>query len=184
MNDDLKRAVLNLRHGDTVLASAIEHAAIAHSGMVRDDGGDYIDHPLRVCMIVAEEFGIVESESLILAILHDALESDYAFDAPDLNEVFYRGAAEELQVLTIKIGTTREERDGFYIRRIREGTLRVKLVKLADRLDNLRSLKTNPSPEKKKRYTIETVKNYFPLAESVFPLALQLMKKEIDSMSF
>lgn len=180
MNEHLKQAVLGLHVKKATLGYAIDRASLAHAGMVRDDGTEYIDHPLRVCMIMAEEFGLMEIEALVLAVLHDTLESDHDLDADDFDKAFYKGAFEELQWLTIKIGSTREERDDFYIRRIKDGSLRVKLVKLADRLDNLRSLKTNPSQEKKKRYTQETIKNYLPLASNVFPLAFELMKKEID----
>jgi (p)ppGpp synthase/HD superfamily hydrolase len=161
---------------------ALEIAVAAHLHETRDDGEAYINHPLRVARILIHEFGILEEEAVALALVHDTLEAKNKVKLSDIEETIYSGIQNELNILTIKNGSTREERDRNYIQNIKKASLRVKLVKLADRIDNIRSLKTNPSEEKKKRYAAETQLLYVDMAKNTFTPAAIALNEALDDV--
>jgi len=157
---------------------AIDEAKKAHKKQVRDDGSPYIFHPLSVALILIEELGIVEMECIVLALLHDAPELP---SGKVDRKMIARLAADfgpflsyELETLVVKTGENRELRDANYFFEIQNSSLRVKLVKLADRLHNLRSLEINPDVAKICRYLKETEK-YVGLAKMVSPEIEKLM---------
>lgn len=156
-----------------VRAAAI--AADAHSGQLRDEGAPYVEHPLRVARILAEEAAVEDPNLLAAAVLHDVLE-----DAPDPDAVRARIREEIGQpVLTLVELLTkppsgrnsREERDRAYLERLRAGPPEAVTIKLADRLDNVRSLRLNPDRQKRARYVAETEAHYLPLVNETGILA-------------
>lgn len=178
MTDELKAKVLSLHPTSKQFLAALEIAFQTHEGMTRDDGESYINHPMRVALILSEEMGFCEVECLILALLHDCFEDDGRIALG--GQKFYRGIEDDLRHLTIKIGATRAERDKYYIGQIRQASLRAKIVKIADRIDNVRSLITNPSEEKKARYVTETISYYIPLAEDVYRPSTILLNEGLE----
>lgn len=157
---------------DTVI-EAVDIAEKVHSGQFRDEGTPYIEHPLEVARILISEFGILELEAVVLALLHDVPEKIGGKPDAEIIELlaskFGDYMRNDLDILVRKIGKTREARDSYYIGRIERASLRVKLVKLADRIHNVRSLLASPDIAKIQRYISETKENYVELAESISP---------------
>lgn len=156
---------------------AFQFAAEAHEGQTRDDGEPYIAHPIRVALVLRNELGVDDSEILALALLHDVLESPIR-QRPSvraLARAFGEDIAHDCRLLTEKPGTTREERDRRYAATLAGAGTRVRLVKVVDRLDNVRSLLTNPSRAKVRRYLEETDAHYVALAASTNTEAGQLL---------
>jgi (p)ppGpp synthase/HD superfamily hydrolase len=139
----------------------------AHRGQVRDEGSPYIEHPLRVALIVAAELERPEPDLICAALLHDVVE-DTPVTLAEVQETCGDTVAHFVELLTKesvadpddKRITTRR-----YLQRIAEDSPEVLLLKLADRLDNLRSLAVLPDPEKRRKYLLETYWQYLPIAK-------------------
>jgi len=183
MKEQIKSGVTSDRD-TTELDNAFELAQLAHANQTRDEGTPYIFHPMRVALILTDEFHVRDIHTVVLAILHDVPEKIGGRPSTDLlsdiGSLFGDHTAEELRTLTTKIGVTREERDSYYIRAIRESPMHVKLVKLADRIDNVRSLRMSPSVEKRKRYIHETERDFMPFARDVNATAYAALKHALD----
>lgn len=140
----------------------------AHAGQQRKEGTPYIVHPLRVALILAEERGITEPDVLVTALLHDVVE-DSAVEHDDVRERFGLRVAEWIEWLTKPpVGdgdkVARDERyfAAFLGDNVPEAA---RLVKLADRLDNVRYLYVWGNPAGSRRYRAETRRWLVPLAE-------------------
>ena len=166
-----------LRHAD--IDDAFFIAFRSHEGEYRDEGTPYILHPLRVIEVLLKEFSITRKNSLILGLLHDVAEGEKnkidVTALADIRNRFGEVIASEVTVLTEKIGETREERDLNYIENIKRSSLRVKFVKLADRIDNVRCLVINPRTEKVSRYASESRGLYLDLATRTSSVAYSLL---------
>jgi guanosine-3',5'-bis(diphosphate) 3'-pyrophosphohydrolase len=153
----------------------------AHGHQTRDDGEPYVFHPVRVALTLRCELDVDQPESLVLALLHDVLEApvNYRPTPSKLAESFGPDLAEDCKLLATKRGKTRAERDANYAASMAGASLRVKLVKLADRIDNVRSLSTNPEPSKPARYLHETQTHYLGLAAETNPVVLATLEDVI-----
>lgn len=139
-----------------LMIKAFEFASEAHKGQKRDGGEPYIEHPVRVAQMVDELGG--DSEMIMAAYLHDTME-DCGITREQLAELFGRYVSELVEILTnepILKGETqgqashRKYRDAY---RISRGGECVWLLKLCDRLDNLRSINTKVwKPKRISRY--------------------------------
>lgn len=162
---------------------AYERASEAHTGQRRLSGEDYVDHPLQVAAILAE-FQL-DAETLAAALLHDTVE-DTEVTAQDLREEFGE------EVTRLVEGVTKLSRISFrsdqqlHAENIRKMLLamaediRVVLIKLADRLHNMRTLEALPL-EKQQRIAKETLEIYAPLAHR---LGIWQMKWELEDLAF
>jgi SAM-dependent methyltransferase len=152
-----------------LIEKAYHFAEESHRGQQRDEGTDYIIHPLRVACILLDELKITDSNVLCMALLHDVLE-DCQVDYTNLEETFGESIASMVKVLTKEDRNrypSKEERNEEYLKRIKQAPQEIQLIKLADRLDNIRYLHLSPSQEKQLKYYRETCEKYLPLAKEV-----------------
>ncbi|MBI4935715.1 MAG: bifunctional (p)ppGpp synthetase/guanosine-3',5'-bis(diphosphate) 3'-pyrophosphohydrolase [Actinobacteria bacterium] len=162
---------------------AYETAKEAHRHQLRSSGESYINHPLAVARIVAD-LGLDEI-SLAAALLHDAVE-DTEITIADVETAF---GAEVAQIVD---GVTKLERLQFDSKEAQQAAtmrkmlvamardLRVLIIKLADRLHNMRTIAAMPS-EKQQRIAHETLEIYAPLAHR---LGMQELKQQLEDLSF
>ncbi len=148
--------------------AAIALAVAAHAAATRDEGTPYVEHPLRVALILAEELGITDPDALMAALLHDVLEDSARFGPDDISGACGVGVLGLVSALTrstdAETPTGRESRAA-YLKRFATAPDPVLILKLSDRLDNLRSLPLSPSPAKRQRYVQETRQYLLPLCE-------------------
>jgi GTP diphosphokinase / guanosine-3',5'-bis(diphosphate) 3'-diphosphatase len=162
---------------------AYEFAAQAHEGQTRKSGDPYVTHPLSVARIIAELK--LDVSSVCAGLLHDCVE-DTSATVEQLGETFGKEIAYLVDGVT-KLGklpySTREEQQAENFRKMllaMARDIRVILVKLCDRLDNMRSLNHLP-PEKQERIAAETMQIYAPLANR---LGIQWVKIELEDLAF
>ena len=167
---------------------AVEVARAAHEGQLRKTGEPYIVHPLAVKKIL-EEWGMDE-DTIIAGILHDTVE-DTALTLEDIKAEFGESVAFLVDGVT-KLSTARNgmrdidtylpaTKDNFLRLMIALGDdIRVLIIKLADRLHNLRTLSALP-PEKQKKIAKETLEVFAPLADR---LNMGLLRVELADLSF
>jgi GTP pyrophosphokinase len=162
---------------------AYQFAAAAHDGQTRKSGDPYVTHPLAVAQIIAELK--LDVASVCAGLLHDCVE-DTSATVDQLGEIFGKEIAFLVDGVT-KLGklpySTREEQQAENFRKMllaMARDIRVILVKLCDRLDNMRSLNHLP-PEKQERIAAETMQIYAPLANR---LGIQWVKVELEDLAF
>ena len=139
-------------------------AEAAHAGQTRFSGAPYIVHPRAVRAILEHEFPEdVDAETLAVALLHDVLE-DCEVHPTILLERWGREVQEGVTLLSWSIralGIERDER--IYWSGIRRGPRLVRLVKAADRIDNIRDALDAPRPGLRERYLRETDRELLPI---------------------
>ena len=162
---------------------AYEFAAQAHEGQTRKSGDPYVTHPISVARIIAELK--LDVSSICAGLLHDCVE-DTSATVEQLSATFGKEIAYLVDGVT-KLGklpySTREEQQAENFRKMllaMARDIRVILVKLCDRLDNMRSLNHLP-PEKQERIAAETMQIYAPLANR---LGIQWVKIELEDLAF
>ncbi|HWC70893.1 MAG TPA: bifunctional (p)ppGpp synthetase/guanosine-3',5'-bis(diphosphate) 3'-pyrophosphohydrolase [Actinomycetota bacterium] len=165
------------------IARAYAFAEAAHAGQKRKSGEDFITHPLAVTSILADLR--LDTTTLEAALLHDTVE-----DTPVTMDEIEEGFGSD--VARIVDGLTKLERLEFHSREQEQaenvrkmivamaGDIRVLLIKLADRLHNMRTLAVFPQP-KQRRIATETLEIYAPLAHR---LGVQEIKWELEDLSF
>lgn len=179
----LKELKFKLKPGDKELVrSAFEIAAEAHKTMRRKSGEPYILHPLAVARICVEEIGL-GVRSTICALLHDTVEdTDITLD--DLEREFGSEIAKIVDGLT-KISTVMDTNTSQQAENFKKILLtltddpRVILIKLADRLHNMRTM-DSMKREKQLKVSSETVYVYAPLAHR---MGLYTIKTEMEDLS-
>lgn len=180
--DDLKKEIG--KRFDTGRMEKVEKAFIfanaAHDGIRRKSGEPYIIHPIAVAIIVARDFGL-GSTSVIAAILHDVVEdTDYTIE--DMKNLFGENVARIVDGLT-KLSGEMDTRQALTLKKMLmtlSDDVRVILIKLADRLHNMRTLDSLP-PLKQLKVAGETLYLYAPLAHR---LGLYNIKNELEELSF
>ena len=167
-------------HADIMLISkAYDFALAAHAGQKRYSGDDYFEHVLSVAYILAEMH--MDSVTIAAAFLHDILE-DTKTTKEQLQREFGKAVTSIVEGVTKKIAlkSTAEER-AENIRKILLATIkdsRVILVKLADRLHNMRTLKFL-SQEQQREIAAETLEVYAPIA---YKLGMYRVKSELEDL--
>lgn len=160
------------------LAAAVALAAEVHHGQCRDEGTPYIEHPIRVAQIAANELGLTDLDLLLTAYLHDTLEDAAEPDSirGRIGEHFGPGVLEMVEILTKPAdhSVPKEERDRLYHDRLLAAPQAVQALKLCDRLDNTRFLILCPDSKKRGTYLKETEEKYLPLAEQAGVLLEEL----------
>lgn len=162
---------------------AYQVGAVAHEGQTRKSGEPYITHPIAVAGILAE-FGM-DAETIIAAILHDTLE-DTELTRTQLAGEFGESVAELVDGVT-KLDkmrfSNRQEADAESFRKMllaMARDLRVILIKLADRLHNMRTLGAKDAPSRR-RIARETLEIYAPIAQR---LGMNKIKAELQDLGF
>lgn len=173
-----------LKKGDRELVrTAFEMAADAHKDMRRKSGEPYILHPLAVAQITVEEIGL-GVRSAICALLHDTVE-DTEVTLEDVEREFgteianiVNGLTKISNVIDSNTSTTQAENFKKILLTLADDP-RVILIKLADRLHNMRTL-DSMSREKQLKIASETVFIYAPLAHR---LGLYIIKSELEDLA-
>jgi guanosine-3',5'-bis(diphosphate) 3'-pyrophosphohydrolase len=152
------------------IARALRLAESVHQGQTRDEGTPYIAHPIAVARILMKEIDITEAgvnplDAVCAALLHDVLEHS-ELTAEELERDFGPEVARVVSAVTMtKDPAVPQEVWGVaYMTRLMTSDKIVRLVKIADRLHNTRTLHL-ASPQKRRRYWQETAEWYLPLAE-------------------
>ena len=164
------------------IRAAYEYARECHGSQMRRDGTPYITHPIHVAQIVAEMR--LDSESIIAALLHDCIEdTDSSYE--DIARMFSPTIADIVDGVTkltrVKY-TTMEEEQMENLRKMlfaMSRDIRVILIKIADRLHNMRTMEYQ-TPAKQKKKAFETMEIYAPIAHR---LGLAKMKWELEDLS-
>ena len=165
------------------IRAAYEFAAAAHQGQLRKDGSPFVTHPLAVAQIVAEELHL-DSESIEAALLHDTIE-DTSATHEDIAKQFSPTVAdlvEGVSKLTRVHYTSKAQEQMENLRKMllaMSKDIRVILIKIADRLHNMRTMEYQ-TPEKQKQKSFETMEIYAPIAHR---LGMQKMKWELEDLS-
>ncbi|HEV2028700.1 MAG TPA: bifunctional (p)ppGpp synthetase/guanosine-3',5'-bis(diphosphate) 3'-pyrophosphohydrolase [Candidatus Dormibacteraeota bacterium] len=169
--------------GQQMVRKAYERAASAHTGQRRLSGEDYVNHPLEVAAILADLE--LDAETIAAALLHDTVE-DTALTADAVEREFGKEVARLVDGVT-KLGRialrSDQQQQAENIRKMMVAMaedLRVVLIKLADRLHNMRTL--DPLPEvKRRKISRETLDIYAPLAHR---LGIGQIKWELEDLAF
>ncbi|MCD8085070.1 MAG: bifunctional (p)ppGpp synthetase/guanosine-3',5'-bis(diphosphate) 3'-pyrophosphohydrolase [Clostridiales bacterium] len=164
------------------LYRAFQYADKAHASQVRRDGTPYITHPLQVAMILADFK--MDLESLEAALLHDCIE-DTGSTYEEIAQLFGTPVAdlvEGVTKLTRLQYATLEEKQMENLRKMlmaMSKDIRVILVKLCDRLHNMRTMQYQ-TPKKQREKSLETMEIYAPIAHR---LGMQWLKWELEDLS-
>jgi guanosine-3',5'-bis(diphosphate) 3'-pyrophosphohydrolase len=165
------------------IRKAFELAAEAHKDMRRKSGEPYIYHPLAVAKIAAEEIGL-DTTSIVCALLHDTVE-DTEITLDDIQSLFGKRERIIIDGLTKISGVSNYENTSDQAENFRKMLLtlsddvRVILIKLADRLHNMRTL-DHMKREKQLKIASETLFMYAPLAHR---LGLYNIKTELEDLA-
>ena len=189
INDAFQKLItdyLNSRHRKKVdlITKAFNFARQAHKGVRRLSGEPYIMHPIAVAQIACSEIGL-GSTSICSALLHDVVE-DTEYTVEDIENMFGPKIAQIVDGLTKISGGIFGEQASAQAENFKKLLLtmnediRVILIKIADRLHNMRTLESQPA---NKQYKIagETLYLYAPLAHR---LGLYRIKSELENLSF
>ena len=182
--NELERHVLsyNPALNKTLLYKAYCYAAKAHEGQTRKDGSPYITHPLAVANIVADLK--LDTDALCAALLHDCIE-DTKSTHEDISREFSPTIADLVEGVTklTRINyVSMEEKQMENLRKMlmaMSKDIRVILVKLCDRLHNMRTMQYQ-TPEKQREKSRETLEIYAPIAHR---LGMQRIKWELEDLS-
>ena len=184
INDILDKIIENNPDAELdIIDKAYIYSARVHEGQVRLSGEPYLSHPLEVAGILADMK--LDAISIAAALLHDVIEDTNA-TTEEIEELFGP------EVLHIVSGVTKlsvlkfDDSHARYAESIRKMILamaddiRVILIKLADRLHNMRTLQFHKKESKKREIARETLDIYAPIASR---LGIYWIKKELEDMS-
>ena len=182
--NELERHVLSYNPAldKTLLYKAYCYAAKAHEGQTRKDGSPYITHPLAVANIVADLK--LDTDALCAALLHDCIE-DTKSTHEDISREFSPTIADLVEGVTklTRINyVSMEEKQMENLRKMlmaMSKDIRVILVKLCDRLHNMRTMQYQ-TPEKQREKSRETLEIYAPIAHR---LGMQRIKWVLEDLS-
>jgi len=169
---------------EDILNRAYVYAMKAHGTQVRASGQSYFSHPLEVAGILTDYK--LDTASIVTALLHDVVE-DTTINIDDVRDNF------GVEVARLVDGVTKLARIEFQSDEAKQAEnfrkmvlamsedIRVLLVKLADRLHNMRTLRYIRDPEKRRRIARETMDIYAPLAERI---GMERIKSELEDLAF
>jgi len=163
------------------------NAKYGHRNQKRDDGTRYFEHLRATALILIDELKIYDPEMIQTALMHYMLEDSYLLDKERIKILFGPNVAG--MVFTISMPpesderfSSKQERLDFYHERMKYSPIKIKIIKLCDRLHNSRTL-GNCTPEKKRRKIAETIEHYLPLIEDVaieYPGISRVLRREFN----
>ena len=169
---------------EDLLNRAYVFAMKAHGTQTRASGDPYFSHPLEVAGILTDYK--LDAASIVTALLHDTIEDTRA-TFEEIESQFGPGIAKlvdgvtKLSLLELQSDSTKQAENFRKLLLAMSEDIRVLLVKLADRLHNMRTLHHIPKPEKRSRIALETMEIYAPLAERV---GMKEVKDELEEIAF
>lgn len=174
----------NIVVDEAKIKKAIEFAVKYHGMQQRESGAPYYSHPLEVAEIIAEMR--LDTDSIVTAILHDTIE-DTDLTLEEIEQTFGKDVAKLVDGVTKLTKIKFHEDNARQAENFRKllialsDDIRVLLIKLADRLHNMRTIDFISNREKKKRIALETLELYAPLAERI---GMQQIKTELQDICF
>src|SRR5262245_6403266 len=165
------------------LADAYRFSEAAHAGQTRQSGDPYISHPLAVAEILADWH--LDGQALVAALLHDVME-DTAVTKDEISESFGKPVADLVDGVSKLDKIEFQSAEDAQAENFRKMLLamardvRVILIKLADRLHNMRTLEV-VAPAKRRRVARETMEIYAPIANR---LGLNTLYHELQELAF
>lgn len=169
---------------EEMVRKAIDFAVKYHGTQQRASGEPYYYHPLQVAEIIAQMR--LDSDSIVTAILHDTIEdTDLTIECIEKN--FSKDIAKlvdgvtKLTKIEFKADNVRQAENFRKLLLAMSDDIRVLLIKLADRLHNMRTIDFISKPEKRERIALETMEIYAPLAERI---GVQQIKGELQDICF
>jgi GTP diphosphokinase / guanosine-3',5'-bis(diphosphate) 3'-diphosphatase len=169
---------------EDALNRAYVFSMMAHGSQMRASGDPYFSHPLEVAGILTELK--LDSDSIVTGLLHDTVEDTVA-TLDEIEKSFGPSVSQLVDGVTKLSSLELQSADSRQIENFRKLLLatsrdiRVLLVKLADRLHNMRTLKFIKNAEKRARIARETMEIFAPLAERI---GMQLLKDELEDLAF
>ncbi|WP_184042716.1 RelA/SpoT family protein [Roseospira visakhapatnamensis] len=170
---------------EDALHRAYVYAMKMHGSQLRESGDPYFSHPIEVAGILTAYK--LDCASIITALLHDVIE-DTTATVDEVARLFGAEVATLVDGVTklakIKLqpgGSTREAENFRRLVLAMSNDIRVLLVKLADRLHNMRTLRFVKKPEKRRRIALETMEIFAPLAERI---GMHEVKDELQDLAF
>lgn len=156
----------------------------AHGSQKRESGDPYFSHPLEVAGILTDMK--LDHASIITALLHDTVE-DTGTSLDEISKLFGDEIARlvdgvtKLSKLELQSDKTKQAENFRKLLIAMSEDIRVLLVKLADRVHNMRTLHYMKDPEKRRKKALETLEIYAPLAERI---GMQSIKDELEDLAF
>ena len=169
---------------ESLLNKAYVYAMKAHGKQFRASGDPYFAHPLEVAAILTDLK--LDPATIVTALLHDTVEDTYV-TIDDVKENFGQEIADlvdgvtKLSQLELFSERTKQAENFRKLMLAMSNDIRVLLVKLADRLHNMRTLGFISKPEKRRRIAQETIDIYGPLAGRI---GMQSMREELEDLAF
>ncbi len=179
-----KVAAYDPRADLALIDAAYVLAMKAHGAQKRDNGDPYITHPVAVADILAGYR--LDTASIVTGLLHDVIE-DTKLALPELERRFGREVAglvdgvTKLTRLELQSDRTKQAENFRKLVLAMSRDIRVLLVKLADRLHNMRTIHFIAEPERRQRIARETMEIYAPLAERI---GMDAVKTELQTLAF
>ena len=174
--------------GKDLVGRALEVARLAHAGQTRDEGSPYIEHPVRVALVLLDECGVKDPVEIAAALTHDVLEDSH-IAAGELGRRTTARVGEMVAALTkdnIASDLTgdartaaKTARDNRYYHHIGASDVSIRRVKCADRVDNLRGVGKSPEKGKAARYAAETRTHLIPIAKATD----KYLAKQLDELT-
>lgn len=172
-------------HDKEAILRAYEFASVVHKGVVRKSGDPYITHPIAVACILAEMHADVET--IMAGLLHDTIEDGDNITKEVIAEKFGQTVANLVDGVTkfpkLSIGNDKLKTDAASNRKIFESItfdIRILIIKLADRLHNMRTLEYH-KPHKQEEISLETMNIFVPFANLI---GAYTFKQELEDLAF
>jgi guanosine-3',5'-bis(diphosphate) 3'-pyrophosphohydrolase len=183
---DLARCVADYdqRADTSLIERAFQLASAAHDGQTRENGDPYITHPVAVAQILAQYR--LDTASIATALLHDVAE-DTKTGLGEIEKRFGKEVARlvdgvtKLTRLELQSERTKQAENFRKLVLAMSEDIRVLLVKLADRLHNMRTLHYVPQEARRRKTARETMEIFAPLAERI---GMDALKTELETLSF
>ena len=175
--------IYNPRTNEALIRDAFAYGLEAHEGQVRSSGEPYFSHPVEVAALLADQR--LDDQSIVTALLHDTIEdtgSTYEALAGRFGDEIAQLVDGVTKLTNLELSSTGSQQAENFRKLLMAMSkdLRVILVKLADRLHNMRTIKYLP-PAKQQRKARETMDIYAPLAGR---MGMQWMREELEDIAF
>lgn len=182
--ENLEKAVMENNPGldREYLKQAFYFSKKMHEGQERDEGTPYFVHPFRTAIYLTRRMKVGDERIIATALLHDVLEDSADVTREDIAGMFGEDVADYVQMMSKRKDLEKDERRRLYRKQITEAPRIVKMIKLADRIDNISSIHLSPKADKIPWYIKGTMEFYLPLARENFPEMAEDMERILGKL--